>query len=192
MNFPKNCPFEDCSFWNFSGMAQFSVLTYFHYFGFFGIILSRSMRENSVILNISPFGCTSLSNSCIWSFCHFCPMHNFLLWLIWKIQLFLAILEKILSENHASVLFCHFGIHSSKAISPLHTLIKDITIFPHPVNKSIEINLDSIMICVSNLKFWIRNIYLVFFIQGVQYWNVPFEIAPVAKRLNIMTSSDTF
>ena len=113
MNFPKNCPFEDCSFWNFSGMAQFSVLTYFHYFGFFGIILSRSMRENSVILNISPFGCTSLSNSCIWSFCHFCPMHNFLLWLIWKIQLFLAILEKSLPENHASVLFCHFGIHSS-------------------------------------------------------------------------------
>ena len=78
MNFPKNYPFEDCKFWHFSGLAQFSVLTYFHYFGFFGIILSRSMGENSVILKISPFGYTSLSKSCIWSFCHFCPMHNFL------------------------------------------------------------------------------------------------------------------
>ena len=67
------------------------------------------MGENSVILKIS----TSISKSCIWSFCHFCPMHNFLLWLIWKIQLFLAILEKSLPENYASVLFCHFGIHSS-------------------------------------------------------------------------------
>ena len=113
MNFPKNYPFEDCKFWHFSGLAQFSVLTYFHYFGFFGIILSRSMGENSVILKISPFGYTSLSKSCIWSFCHFCPMHNFLLWLIWKIQLFLAILEKSLPENHASILFCHFGIHSN-------------------------------------------------------------------------------
>ena len=117
MNFPKNYPFEDCKFWHFSGLAQFSVLTYFHYFGFFGIILSRSMRENSVILKISPFGYTSLSKSCIWSFCHFCPMHNFLLWLIWKIQLFLAILEKSLPENHASILFCHFGIHSSSFTS---------------------------------------------------------------------------
>ena len=113
MNFPKNYPFEDCKFWHFSGLAQFSVLTYFHYFGFFGIILSRSMGENSVILKISPFGYTSLSKSCIWSFCHFCPMHNFLLWLIWKIQLFLAILEKSLPENHVSILFCHFGIHSN-------------------------------------------------------------------------------
>ena len=114
MNFPKNYPFEDCKFWHFSGLAQFSVLTYFHYFGFFGIILSRSMGENSVILKICPFGYTLLSKSCIWSFCHFCPMHNFLLWLIWKIQLFLAILEKSLPDNHASILFCHFGIHPRK------------------------------------------------------------------------------
>ena len=83
----------------------FWVLTYVNHFGFFGIILSRSMRENSVILKISPFWYTSLSNSCIWSFCHFCPMHNFLLWLIWKIQLFLAILEKSLPENHGSINF---------------------------------------------------------------------------------------
>ena len=113
MNFPKNYPFEECQFWNFSGFAQFSVLTYFHYFGFFDITLSRSMGENSVILKICPFGYTSLSKSCIWSFCHFCPMHNFLLWLLWKIQLFLTILDKSLPENHASILFCHFGIHSS-------------------------------------------------------------------------------
>ena len=98
----------------FSGLAHFSVLTYFHNFGFFGIILSRSMGENSVILKISPFGYTSFSKSCIWSFYHFCPKHNFLLWVIWKIHLFLAILLKSLSENHASILFCHFGIHSSK------------------------------------------------------------------------------
>ena len=116
MNFPKNCPFEDCSSWHFSGFAQFSVLTYFHYFGFFGIILSRSMGENSVILKICPLGYTSLSKSCIWSFCHFCPMHNYLLRLIWKIQLFLAILEKSLPENHASVLFCYFGIHSKNML----------------------------------------------------------------------------
>ena len=69
MNFPKNYPFEDCKFWHFSGLAQFSVLTYFHYFGFFGIILSRSMGENSVILKICPFGYTLLSKSCICSFC---------------------------------------------------------------------------------------------------------------------------
>ena len=44
-------------------------------------------------------------------------MHNFLLWLIWKIQLFLVILEKSLPENHASILFCHFVIHSNKYLS---------------------------------------------------------------------------
>ena len=120
MNFPKNYPFEDCKFWHFNGLAQFSVLTYFHYLRFFGIILSRSMGENSVILKISPFGYTLLSKSCIWSFCHFCPMHNFLLWLIWKIQLFLAILEKSLPENHASILFCHFGIHSTRYLVEMH------------------------------------------------------------------------
>ena len=111
--FSKKLPIWRLQILTFSGLAQFSVLTHFHYFGFFGIILSRSMGENSVILKISPFGYTSLSKSCIWSFCHFCPMHNFLLWLIWKIQLFLAILEKSLPENHASILFCHFGIHSN-------------------------------------------------------------------------------
>merc|ERR1712141_576726 len=104
------------------GLAQFSVLTYFHYFGFFGIILSRSMEENSVILKICPFGYTLLSKSCIWSFCHFCPMHNFLLCLIWKIQPFPAILEKSLPENHASILFCHFGIHSNEYIG-LHDFL---------------------------------------------------------------------
>ena len=71
------------------------------------------MGENCVILKICPFGYTPLSKSCIWSFYHFCPMHNFLLWVIWKIHLFLAILLKSLSENHASILFCHFGIHSN-------------------------------------------------------------------------------
>ena len=51
--FSKNSPFEDCSFWHFWSLAQFSVLTNFRYFGFFGMILSRSMRENSVILEIT-------------------------------------------------------------------------------------------------------------------------------------------
>ena len=76
MNFPK----KKKSKWRllilcFSGLAQFSVLTYFHYYGFFGIL---SMRENSVILKISPFGHTLLSKYCsIWSFYNFGPMHNF-------------------------------------------------------------------------------------------------------------------
>ena len=54
-------------------------------------------------------------------------MHNFLLWLIWKIQRFLAILEKSLPENHASILFYHFGIHSN--------LYRDCVVVGQPRNK---------------------------------------------------------
>ena len=65
------------------------------------------MGENNVILKISSFGSTSLSKSCIWSFFYFCPMHNFLIWLIWKIQHFLAILpvyQKIMRQFYFVIL----------------------------------------------------------------------------------------
>ena len=50
----KNTHLKMANFDTLGGLAQFLVLTYFHYFGFTGIILSRSMRENSVTLKISP------------------------------------------------------------------------------------------------------------------------------------------
>ena len=51
----------------------------------------------------------------------FCPKYNFQIWLIWKLQLFLAILEKIPPENYASsFIFCQFGIHSTIYASTLY------------------------------------------------------------------------
>ena len=42
-------------------------------------------------------------------------MHNFLIWLIWKIQLFLTIFEKSL-PYFALISFYHFGIYSHESV----------------------------------------------------------------------------
>ena len=53
-------------------------------------------------------------------------------WLIWKIQLFLAILQKSLPDNHASILFCHFGIHSNIHITKNASKLFKLAIFGLP------------------------------------------------------------
>ena len=56
MNFLNNYPFEFLKLTNFDYLAKFSVITYFHYFGIFGIILSKKIYGgNFALLGILVF-----------------------------------------------------------------------------------------------------------------------------------------
>ena len=93
-------PFEACLFWHFSGLIIFS-------FNFFLVLFYQDLWEQIADF----FGFALLDKLCveyfvIGAFANFVPCTL-------KIEYFLAVLAKSLLENHASFLFCHFGVHAS-------------------------------------------------------------------------------